>query len=97
MSLQPTNRLVKTTFKVIQCPNTRSQFSRSVLIPLALYVYVAVCQGNKFIVFINVQHLQFCEQSTQRCVFKVFYPKFSVHKVILSANLVYIFSVYLSM
>ena len=76
---------------------TRSQFSQSVLIPLALYVYVAVCQGDTFIVFINVQHLQFCEQATQRCVFKVFYPKFSVHKVIISASLVYIFSVYLSM
>jgi hypothetical protein len=38
-----------------------------------------------------------CEQATQRCVFKVFYPKFSVHKVILSVSLVYIFSVYLSM
>ena len=49
-----------------------------------MYVYVAVCQetrDDKFIVFINVQHLQFCEQATQRCVFEVFYPKFSVRKV----------------
>jgi hypothetical protein len=41
--------------------------------------------------------LQCCEQATQRSVFKVFYPKFSVHKVILSVSLVYIVSVYLSM
>jgi hypothetical protein len=33
----------------------------------------------------------------QRYVFKVFYPKFSVHKVIISVSLVYLFSVYLSM
>ena len=32
-------------------------------------------------------------QSTQRCVFKVFYPKFSVHKVIISVSLVYIIEI----
>ena len=90
MSLQPTIRLINVLILKESCHSV-------LLIRLALYVFVAVCQYDKFIVFNKVQHLQFCEQATQRFVFKLFYPKFSVHKVIVSASLVYIFSAYLSM